>query len=160
MAQLVNPMDGLISLQDAMDKKLVEFTPGELSSDIVMHFDQPEGETRFSFAKIVNDEIQAYSVFVMAEPLNGLLCLNLGYAVPKKYRQQGLALDILEKSIKELANGLGRNNIKEFYLEAIVGTNNEASQKLAYKVISNIPQKCTDSVSGQDALSYTKLIKS
>ncbi|QOY51190.1 N-acetyltransferase [Candidatus Sulfurimonas baltica] len=159
MAHMIDPTDGLISLQDALNKKLVEFTNCELSQDIVMHVDQPEGIVRFSYAKILNGEIQSYTVFVMAEPIDGTVCLNLGYAVPKKYRNQGFAQDILKKSIIELKNGLGRNNIKEFYLEAIIGTDNEVSQKIASNIISNSPKKCKDAYSGQDALAYTKLIK-
>lgn len=154
----VVPMDGLIGLQDALNKKLVEFKQCELSKDIAMHVDYPGGNVRFSYAKIEYGKIQSYAVFIMAEPLNGLSCLNLGYAVPKEYREQGFAQDILKKSILELKNGLGRNKIKEFYLEAIVEIGNKISQKIASKIISDSPKKCKDEYSGQDALAYIKLI--
>lgn len=129
-----DPHDGLVELQKAIDAKVVKMDSCVLHSDIVIHFDRPNGENRFSYAKIVNGEIRSFAFFVIVEPLNNLPCFNVGYAVPEKYRNQGLGTDILKRSIDELAYGFGRNNVKEFYLEAIVGKNNTPSQKLLSKV--------------------------
>ena len=103
--------------------------------------------------------IQAFCVFAIVEPINGLPCFNIGCAVKKEFQNRGLAKEIVEKSIAELSNGFGRNNVKKFYIEAIVGTSNEYSQKLSVKLISSTPKQCTDSVSGLPALSYTRLIE-
>jgi hypothetical protein len=159
MTTMTDPLDGLIALQDALNQRLVQLSPCELHSDISIHVDQPNGHQRLSYTKVVKGEIQAYSVFVLTEPLNGLPCFNLGYAVPEKFRKQGFATDIFKKSIDELTSGFGRNKVKEFYLEAVVSVDNIASQKMISKSFTDTPKECTDSESGQASLSYTKLIK-
>ena len=158
MTQMTDPFDGLKELQKAIDARIVQMTPCELHPDICVHFDRPNGEHRFSYALIENGEIKSFAVFVIVEPLEGLPCFNVGYAVPLKYRKQGFATEILKKSADELRHGFGRNSIKEFYLEAIVGADNVGSQKLASKFFETTPRECTDSFSGKPALAYTKLI--
>lgn len=158
MTQMTDPHDGLVELQKAIDAKVVKMDFCTLHPDVCIHFDRPNGEHRFSYANIVNGEIRAFAVFVIVEPLNNLPCFNIGYAVPEKYRRQGLGTEILNKSIDELAYGFGRNNIKEFYLEAIVGKDNIPSQKLLAKVFGCTPTECVDSFSGESSLSFTKLV--
>jgi hypothetical protein len=159
MTTMTDPLDGLTALQDALNKRLVQLSPCELYSDIGIHVDQPNGHQRLSYAKVVKGEIQAYSVFVLTEPLNGLPCFNLGYAVPEKFRKQGFATDIFKKSIDELKSGFGRNKVKEFYLEAVISVDNIASQKMISKLFTDAPKECIDSESGLASLAYTKLIK-
>ncbi|WP_281649095.1 hypothetical protein [Parendozoicomonas sp. Alg238-R29] len=157
---MTDPMVGLQELQKAIDKNLVEFQKCELSRDLVIHVDQPDGHTRFTYAKIKHQRIRSYAVFVLVEPINGLPCLNIGYAVPEKYQNNGNATEILEKSIAELKNGFARNNVNKFYLEAIVGKDNIISQKIANKLISKTPKECNDEYSNKPALAYTRLIES
>lgn len=156
---MVDPMDGLISFQRAIDNNLIALTPCELSSEFVMHYDIPEVDThRYSYAKIINGKAISIAMFVPGEPFKGLPCFNVGYAVIEEYRGNGLAKEILEKSINELKNGFGRTHIKRFYIEAMVSIKNKASQAVAAKSISENPEECTDSVSGQPAISYIRLI--
>jgi hypothetical protein len=90
--------------------------------------------------------------------LNPTQCFHLGYAVPEKYRGQGKGNDIVAMAMKELAHGLGRAHITNFYIEAIVGTDNEASHKIATKLLSGMPAPITDEVSGLPAFQYPKKI--
>ena len=156
---MTDPLDGLNQLQYAIDNGFNELFPCELSPELQCISDQPNGIQRFTYAEIKTGKIHAYSVFVVTENLNELPCFNIGYAVPETFRRRGFATSVLKKSIAELKNELARNNIKRFYLEAIVGTSNKASQKIANKLISQTPKECTDSESGQPALSYTRLIE-
>ncbi len=158
MTQMTDPMDGLTKLQLAMDNKWVELEDCESFDDVKVIFDRPNGEYRFSYAKVIDNSVQAFAVFVIVEPIEGVTCINLGYAVPEHNRGKGLGTEILTKSIEELKNGLGKNGISEFYLEAIISRSNIASQKIASKIISSTPEECTDSFSGQPAYSYTKLM--
>ncbi|CAI3798501.1 hypothetical protein [Rheinheimera sp. MM224] len=158
MTQMTDPHDGLMELQKAIDARIVQMTPCDLHPDICVLFDTPNGEHRFSYALIEAGEIKSFAVYVMADPLNGLPCFSVGYAVPEKYRKQGLATDILVKSSDELRHGFGRNGIKEFYLEAVVGTDNLGSNRLASTFFDTDGKQCTDSYSGKSALAYTKLI--
>lgn len=159
MPEITDPMDGLKNLQIAIDDGFGEFTKCELSPELVLHYDKPAGELRITYAKIINNKIVSYAVYVITESLNGLPCFSIGYAVPKVHRKKGYAKDILVKSIAELKNGFGRNGTERFYLEAIVGKDNLESQRLANKVISASPKACIDSISNKEALVYTCLIK-
>lgn len=45
--------------------------------------------------------------------------------------------------------------MKSFYVEAVVGKDNLASQRVASKIISDVPVAGTDSESGEPILAYT-----
>ena len=159
MSKMTNPMDGLISLQSAIDNGFDELSPCEIFPDIQVVFDQPHGTHRFTYVKIELGLIRALCVFVDVEPINGIPCFSIGYAVPKQFQNRGLAKEIIEKSIEELSNGFCRHNVKKFYIDAIISTSNEYSQKLATRFISPKYEKCTDSFSGLPAFAYTRLIE-
>jgi hypothetical protein len=46
----------------------------------------------------------------------------------------------------ELANGLSRNNIRSFYVEAVVSVDNEPSKRVALSTISSTPTEITGEV--------------
>jgi hypothetical protein len=60
--------------------------------------------------------------------------------------------------MKELAHRFGRTQITNFYIEAIVGTDNEASHKIATKLLSGMPTPITDEVSGDPAFQYLRKV--
>ncbi|MEZ8056291.1 hypothetical protein, partial [Vibrio atlanticus] len=68
-----------------------------------------------------------------------------------KFRKQGHAEIILNKAIDELRNGLGRNNIAEFYIELKVDKGNEASHKLCQKFAD-------ETIESESSTNYLKLI--
>ncbi len=70
-------------------------------------------------------------------PHKDLPCFQLGYAVPEKYRAQSRAKKIVTAAIAELQNGLSRNGIAGFCIEAVVGTDNEPSMRVASATISS-----------------------
>ncbi len=55
-------------------------------------------------------------------------------------------------------HGLARSKISTFYVEAIVGTDNEASKYVAAATISTSPVEVTDQFSGLPALQYVRKI--
>ena len=57
-----------------------------------------------------------------------------------------------------MKNGMARNGLKTFYVEAIVGMHNTASQRVAAKVISDKPVATTDAASGLPALQYLRKV--
>lgn len=58
-----------------------------------------------------------------------------------------------------MRNGFGRSCAKRFYVEAVVGVNNTASNKLAKRLLSDTLEAITDELSGEPALRYVKLIE-
>jgi GNAT superfamily N-acetyltransferase len=122
--------------------------------------DHPNGRTRFTYAQIRARKVEAIAIFVLAEPLEGLPCFQSGYAVVEPVRRQGVGGRVLRQAIEELAHGLGRTPMKEFYVEAIAGTENEASNKLARRLISNAPTACDDCFSNEPAFQYPRKVRS
>jgi hypothetical protein len=94
----------------------------------------------------------------LTEPIEGIPCFQLGCAVPAAYRGQGRAKNIVDAAIIEMKNGLARNKISAFYVEAIVGAHNTASQHVAAATISTTPKEVTDQFSGLPALQYLRKI--
>jgi len=94
----------------------------------------------------------------MTEPIDGVPCFQVGVAVPVPYRSKGYAKSIVAAAIAELKNGLSRNNISSFYVEAVVSTDNVPSKRVAEAVISSNPAAITDEYSGLPALHYVRKI--
>lgn len=95
---------------------------------------------------------------VGTEPLHGLPCFQAGVAVAKGHRGKGHAKSITEAAIAEMKNGLARNGISSFYVEAVVNAENEPSKKVAAATISSSPVAITDHDSGLPALQYLKKV--
>lgn len=158
MTRIADPMNALVSLQQHV-RRGMETNPGEVHPKLRVVFDQPAGTPRFTYAKIELGRVKALSVFVFHEPIDGIRCFNIGYAVPENYAGRGWATEIVEQGIDELRNGLGRGGVKEFYIEAVVATSNLASQRVAEKCFKTPPVQVTDSESGEPALQYTLLVR-
>lgn len=94
----------------------------------------------------------------MSDPLEGKPVFQIGYAVPQHLRKRGLAKDIANAAIAELQNGLARNGIKSFHVEAVAGQRNAASQKVAASVIGGEPREMIDEISGEPAYAYMREI--
>ena len=156
--RIADPMDALVSLQREVRRGMLT-NPTELSPGVRVVLDQPNGVIRYSYARIEHGRVKSIAIFVHHEPINGVPCFNLGYAVPEAYRNRGWAGLIIEQGIQELRRGLGRHGAKSFYVEAVVGTDNLASQRVASKIISDAPVAGTDSESGEPILQYTRLVE-
>lgn len=159
MPDIVNPMDALVGLQSALDESSVVMRKCDVHSDLRVLVDNPLGKLRLTYARIVSGKVQSIALFTPAEPIDGIPCFGLGYAVVESMRGHGLAKRTVSNAIDELRNGLKRNDIKEFYVEAIVSTSNVASNSLARRLLSDAPSTGTDAFSGEPILQYAKLIK-
>ena len=91
----------------------------------------------------------ALALFVTVEPIDQVPCFSLGYAIVPERRGQGLASTIVQAGIKELQHGLSQHNIDAFYVEAVAGVDNHASQKVAAKTLTPTYTETVDEVSGK-----------
>ncbi|MGC9535280.1 hypothetical protein [Vibrio atlanticus] len=140
------------AFQKALNNNLIETQKGEVHSDILVHLDSPEGKPRFTYALMATGtRIKSSCVAVMGEPYNQKPCFDIGVTTFHKFRKQGHAEIILNKAIDELRNGLGRNNIAEFYIELKVDKGNEASHKLCQKFAD-------ETIKSESSTNYLKLI--
>ncbi|MEI6558328.1 MAG: GNAT family protein [Rhodospirillaceae bacterium] len=100
----------------------------------------------------------ALAMFVRVPNYDNIPCFQIGYAVPKEYRDQGRAKEIVTAAIAELKKGMGENGVSSFYIEAIVEHNNTASLRVASSTVSPYSTKTIDCFSGNSALQYIRKV--
>lgn len=157
MSQMTDPHVGLVSFQEALQDGRIHPTACNKQPQLVVLHDDAEGTPRLTYALIEGGIVKATAAYVNVEPIVGIPCFGLGYAVGEPFRKQGLAYDIVEASIDELRHGF-RKHIPQFYIEAIVSVDNLASNKVASRLLTANPDSITDEVSGEPAFHYVRLI--
>jgi hypothetical protein len=157
--EMVDPLNTLAKLQGAINSGLVVLRPGDVYTDLGVWMDEPEGKTRLTYARSIDGKVAALAMFAHNGSIGNAPCFQTGYAVIQSMRRQGLATDLVSKGIQEMRNGFGRQGAKRFYVEAVVGATNEASNKLASRLLSNSPENITDEFSGEPAFRYVKLVE-
>jgi hypothetical protein len=155
---MTDPSDALTSFQDALSDGQIRLQKGDLNPDLFVHTDRPQGVVRFTYVSLDRQNVAALAMFVIAEPIEGVPCFHVGYGVPERFRSQGRAKALVEAALSELKQGLLRNNVSSFYVEAIVGVDNEPSKRVALATISSTPDAVTDDVSGLPALQYLRKV--
>jgi hypothetical protein len=158
MPQMTDPSGALVSFQQALLDGEIQLQHGAIDPELFVYVDRPSGLPRFTYVRLKHQMVAAMVMLVSVEPLDGYPCFQIGYAVPERYRRQGRAKSAVAAAIAELRQGLKRNHVLTFYVEAIVGTDNEASKRVAAVTISAVPTEITDSVSGLPALRYVRKI--
>lgn len=152
--RMTDPTNSLKSFQEHFSLGVIDVQPGALDRDLFVYQDQPNGTLRLSYVRLKGQTVTALVLFVLTEPIDGVPCFQLGYAVPEVYRSQGVAKDAVSAAIAELKHGLGRNGAKPFFIETIVGVDNTASQKVAGATLGVETEAITDEMSGLPALRY------
>jgi len=160
MASIVDPHMGFVSYQQALLDGSIRPTPCKSHPELFVMQDEPEpGAQRLTYAFNSGTVSKAYAVYTQEDFLNGKPCFGVGYATAEQFRNQGLATEIVMASMKELHQGMARH-LREpgFYIEAIVGADNPASQKVASRTLSDSPDSILEDASGLPALHYIKLV--
>jgi len=157
MPLMTDPHEGLVSFQQALDNGEIQLHACHTDRNLYVHVDQPAPEiTRYTYTQLLADKVSTgISILVMVEPYKGLPCFQVGYAVPEKFRGQGIATDVLMASIKELRAGLSRNGVKvPLFIEALIDTTNASSIRVAEKVLGPSLKETTDEMSGTPAYQF------
>jgi hypothetical protein len=156
---MTDPTDGLVSFQQALLRGEINLRAGEIDPELFVHLDEPTaGVLRFTYVRLSGQEVKALAMIVTTERIHGLPCFQAGVAVPLSHRGKGYAKSIVADAIAELKNGLSRNGVDSFYVEAIVSIDNEPSKRVAAATISSSPTAITDELSGLPALQYLRRI--
>lgn len=158
MPEIANPMEALRTLQPAIDRGEVSLQPCTLHKDLWVLVDFPGGEPRTTYAVLEGGLVQCIVQFVSAEPIEGIPCLSIGYATLEGMRNRGLASAAVPQAIEEMRVGLRGHGIRRFYVEAVVSTSNDVSQKVALRALGPAAKTGTDHFSGEPIVQFVKLI--
>lgn len=159
MPRMTDPADALKSFQQILLQGMIQLQRGDIDPELFVHLDHPNGTPRFTYVRLEGSTVTAFVIFVVGDLIEGAPCFNIGYAVPKAYRKQGRAKEAIGAAISEMRHGFGRAKVPAFYVEAIVGADNKASQAVAAQTISSEPAAVTDQFSGLPALHYLRKIE-
>lgn len=157
MRPMADPMIPLLEMQRALNTG--EFiTPHELDNGYMKMYDEVPSGKRYSYAKIVNNEVQTVAIFGIDDPINDIECYDIGYAVNEKHRGHGLSIEAINKGLEDLKRILSQKPIRHFYLSTLVAITNIPSLKIAEKVFSCSGIPTIDTQSGTPSLFFHKLI--
>jgi RimJ/RimL family protein N-acetyltransferase len=159
VAPMTDPSNAMRSFQEEHSRGRIQLQRGAVYPDLYMHFDEKDGKGRFSYVTLENRTVTAFVNFVLVDPIERKPCFSIGYAVPEAYRNQGRAKEAVGMALAEMQHGLARGHISTFYVEAIIGADNKASQRVAEQAISPTSVAITDQVSGLPALQYVRKIE-
>lgn len=156
MPDLTSAME---SFQKALLGGAVSVQPGALDSKLFLHMDRPNGEPRLTYVRLKGKTVTAFVTFIQCEPVEGERCYNVGWAVPERFQKQGRAAEAFNAAANELRQGLARYGVSTFYVEAVVGTDNVASQRVAERVISPPVKTDMDCNAGVPIIQYLRKIE-
>lgn len=155
--QLTDPALGLASFQQAITNGEISPVPCKLDPELYVLLDQPAEDPRFTYARIEEDgTVTAIAILVVDKPMKGLPCFQLGYAVHEQFRNQGRAKAVVTAALAELQHGFANANVNSFFVEAVVGADNPASQAVAAATISNHPEAGIDQFAEVPVLQYVR----
>lgn len=156
MPGMTDPTDALVSFQEAFSAGGLRLERGRVDPNVYLHVDRAQGKTRFTYVQLDGKTVTAFVSFVLNGTFEGHPNLAAGYAVPEHHRNQGKAKATLAAGIAEMQNGFRGH--PPFYVEAVVSEKNTPSLKVAEAVLGGEPESFKDSISGEPALRYAKLV--
>ena len=155
---MADPMSALLSFQKEISAGMP--TVGTVGSPSIRVFrDEPNGKTRFSYARVDHGQVRSLVMFVSGGTIDGIPCFDVGYAVATPWRGGGYAKEIVAQGIKELSVGLRQaTGLTAFWIVAVIGAENHASQSVAMCTLSTTPENILDEFSGLPALVFRRLV--
>ena len=151
---MTDPSDALPLFQRSLALGQIPGQLAVLDKSLFVATDDVNGHHRVSYMKLRDRTIVALIQFINIDPLDGIPCFQVGYAVPEIFRGRGLAKSSFKAALAEMIHGFSR--FGDFYVETVVGLDNPVSQKISETVLGGSPQEITDSVSGKRALRYLR----
>lgn len=156
---MADPMSALLSFQKEVSAGMP--TAGVVGSPNIRVFrDEPNGKTRFSYARVDEGQVRSLAMFVSGGAMDGIPCFDVGYAVAPPWRGCGYAKEIVIQGIKELSVGLRQaTGLTAFWIVAVIDPENHVSKSLAMCTLSTTPESILDEFSGLPALVFRLLVR-
>ena len=146
------------SFEKALEGGVISIKNCEFEKNLFLHLDQPNREVRLTYVRLDRGMVTTMVQIVPAEPYEGDRVFNVSWSVPRELRTQGRATQTFLAALREFRHGMTRSGLKAFWIEAVVGQDNVASQRVAEKVITAQPIPITDDFAGEPALQYLRRI--
>ena len=159
MSAMTDPTRAMLSIEQEIKGGRLQLNRCHYDPSMGAYADEVLGTTRFAYVRLDDQGVGAFANLVRTDPLHGLTCYQVGMAVPPRNRGKGYAKAIVELAIKEMAYGFGGTPLIEFYVEAIVGVDNAASNAVCRSVLSDKPENIVDGPTGEPALHYTRKVR-
>ena len=158
MPAMTDPANALALFQEAFAQGLIPVEQGRIDPNLLFAPDDPNGRPRFNYMRANGKTLSVLVMFAHSGMIEGHPCFSIGYAVAKAYRGRRLAKSTLVAALAEFTNGLAGAGIPIIHIEAVVGTDNLLSQRVATALFEEPPAAITDSKSGLPALHYIRQI--
>jgi len=156
---MADPMIALREIQQALNDR-ISFDHRKLSDGYIqMSKDFPNGGKTYSYAKIIDGEIQTLAIFGLEDPIDGVECWNVGYAVKENHRGRRLAVEAVNKGIEDLKMKFRKTNLKNFYVEAVIDLTNKHSINTAEKIFPGPGDTVIERETKTRALQFKKLVE-
>lgn len=155
---MANPMDALKAYQ----LRAKEFADPDCLVEGYYRHQGPKGDRggfTIEYLKIVNYEVQAVAIFGVEHPLNRVDRFSVGYAVAENYRRRGLAFEIVNFGIKDLAKQVRAQNVRRFLVEAVIDRTNKPSIELAKKIFLQDGRPIVEGLTDTPALHFIKTVE-
>ncbi len=151
-----DPMNGLKGLQNAIDNgyQMDKVITGTSKSGV--RFCRDMNGKRLTFAKVRKNKVQSFLAFSIGGGLyESEIWFGIYYAVPVHLRGKNRMEKLYSIAIKDIRKSINNN----FYVEAIVDQDNDASNYIAKKLLSGVIKQSVDKLSGIPINAYYKLYK-
>lgn len=142
-----NPMTGFKTLELAFSQGF-RMKPVPLTDDIFREIDMALGAERYTYARLKKLKVQQLVVLNGNQPLNGLPCFGLFYGTIEELRGKGLTVTFIEKILEQFKKDLHKRYGREYYIEALIETDIEASLAIAAKLFGEPSHDGVDELSG------------
>ncbi|MBT3135648.1 hypothetical protein KL866_11115 [Alteromonas sp. ALT199] len=141
-----DPMTGLKNLESALSQGF-RMTRVPFTEDIYYVKDNGLYNKRYTYARLTGLKVEQIVVLDENQPLDGLPCFCLFYGTVEKLRGQGKTTAFIEIILERFKKDLpGR--YKEFFVEALIETDNDSSMAIANKLFGASKHDGVDEHSG------------
>ncbi len=154
MAEMTNPEVALPSFQEALDAGELSVQRSKTDPTLFLTLDQRESGGRLTYFRTLDERVTGICMVVPNGFHNGAACFDLGYATVSEFRRQGRGTELVGAAVRDHIAGMKRAGVESFYIEAVVGVENLASQCIASRHLGAQREEIIDSVSGLPAYRF------
>lgn len=158
MAEMANPMDALLGIQDQLNSGYTVDRSMFVGDYLVIPDERSDTWKRYLYVKIVEEEVQAISIFGLEAPIDNVVRYSIGYAVRQNNQGRKLSVEAANIGIDDLKKRLAGTKIESFRIEALIDETNAPSIKIANKLFSSSGVKTLDQSSGTPSIYFEKMV--